>query len=151
MSQNISQARKTAFYAGMAVSAVGALIFLSIFLTLAMNFGNFENFGGQMRSFAIRGIAGVSLVIIGQVIWIVGARGLAGSGLVLNPKQARKDLEPYTRMAGGMLHDALEESNLAEHLGTKRERVVMIKCTSCGTLNEEESKFCQECGTNLGG
>lgn len=62
----------------------------------------------------------------------------------LIPEQARNDLEPYTRMAGGMLKDALDEADL--NFGGRAERVVMIKCSACGKLNEEDSKFCQECG-----
>ena len=46
-----------------------------------------------------------------------------------------------------MVKDALEEANV--NLGTKPEKVVMIKCPSCGKLNEEDSKFCQECGKQI--
>ena len=81
----------------------------------------------------------------------VGARGLAGSGVVLNPGQARKDLEPYSRMAGGMVKDALDEAdvNLGSGRSSKPEQVIMIKCRDCGKLNEEDSKFCQECGERM--
>ncbi|MBN2211735.1 MAG: zinc-ribbon domain-containing protein [Sedimentisphaerales bacterium] len=33
--------------------------------------------------------------------------------------------------------------------GGEPEKVIMIKCRSCGKLNEEDSKFCQECGKPL--
>jgi uncharacterized OB-fold protein len=49
-------------------------------------------------------------------------------------------------MAGGMIKDALEEANVA---GARSEKVVMIKCRSCGKLNEEDSKFCQQCGKQI--
>ena len=29
------------------------------------------------------------------------------------------------------------------------EKVVVIKCRECGKLNEEDSKFCRECGKAL--
>ena len=29
------------------------------------------------------------------------------------------------------------------------EKVIMIKCRNCEKLNEEDSKFCQECGKPL--
>jgi uncharacterized OB-fold protein len=77
----------------------------------------------------------------------IGARGVAGSGLVLDPDKAREELEPYSRMAGGMVKDALEEADVS--LGARPEKVVMIKCPACGRLNEEDSKFCQECGKGL--
>jgi hypothetical protein len=42
----------------------------------------------------------------------IGSRGLAGAGVVLDPQQARKDLEPWSRMAGGMAKDALEAADI---------------------------------------
>ncbi len=47
-------------------------------------------------------------------------------------------------MAGGMAKDALDEAD--NHLAGKSEQVVMMRCTKCSKLNEEDSKFCQECG-----
>jgi hypothetical protein len=146
---SISPERKTAYYAGMALTGVGLLLFLSVFISGAMNFGNFDNFQGQVRSSMFRAIGGMVLIVVGQVIRGIGARGLSGSGIVLDPEQARDDLKPYSNMAGGMLNDALEASNLSDHLGHKDERVVMIKCSACGKLNEEDSKFCQECGNSF--
>ena len=51
--------------------------------------------------------------------------------------------------AGGVCDgDALDEADV--NFGRSApERVVMIKCRACGKLNEEDSKFCQECGTAL--
>lgn len=66
---------------------------------------------------------------------------------MLDPEQARQDLEPFSRQAGGMLKDALDEA--AVNLGGKPERVVMLKCAACGKLNEEDSKFCRECGAKM--
>ena len=42
----------------------------------------------------------------------IAARGLAGSGVVLDPEKARTDVEPWTRMAGGMVGDALDEAGI---------------------------------------
>ncbi len=50
-------------------------------------------------------------------------------------------------MVGGMVKDALEE--VKPGAGEKPEKVIMIKCPACGKLNEEDSKFCQECGNQL--
>lgn len=93
----------------------------------------------------IRAFGGMGLVFVGAVVRAVGAAGLAGSGLVLDPQKAREDLEPYSRMAGGMVKDGLEEVRI--DLGPQK--VVMIKCPDCAKLNEEDSKFCQECGRRL--
>lgn len=32
----------------------------------------------------------------------------AGSGVILDPEKAKEELEPFSRMAGGMVKDALD-------------------------------------------
>lgn len=92
-------------------------------------------------------LIGFFLVFAGILTRGIAAQGLAGSGLVLDPKRAREDLEPHSRMVGGMLSDALDEAKL--HLGAEPEQLVMIRCRTCSHLNPEESKFCNECGSEL--
>lgn len=122
-------------------------MFASVFVTFALHFGDFSNFESNAKSSMFRAIGGMGLLVIGQMIRGIGARGLAGSGVVLDPDKAREDLEPYSRMAGGMAKDALDEANI--DLGARQEKVVMIKCQNCGKLNQEDSRFCQECGKKL--
>jgi len=144
MAPEISEGRKFTYYLGKALVVVGLLSFASTFFTAAMNFGDFSNFEADARSNMLRAFGGMALIVVGAVIGNIGARGLAGSGVVLDPQQAREDLEPFSRMTGGIVKDVLDEADI--HLGGKAERVVMIKCQACGKLNEEDSKFCQECG-----
>lgn len=47
-------------------------------------------------------------------------------------------------MAGGMVKDALDEAEVS--LGGALKKVVMIKCPACRKPNDQDSKFCQECG-----
>jgi cytochrome c biogenesis protein CcdA len=145
--KQVSQERKAAYYVGMALMAVGFLLFFSTFVTFAANFGDFTNFEDRAKSNMFRAISGMALLIIGGAVKGIGARGLAGSGVVLDPEGARKDLEPFSRQAGGMLKDALDEADLK--IGGAAGQVVMVKCRACGKLNEEDSKFCQECGAQL--
>ena len=147
MTRDVSPERKSAYYIGTAISVLGFLLFASVFVSFALNFGDFSHFDANVRSFAVRAFAGMALVVVGGFVRGVGERGLAGSGVILDPEQARQDLEPYARMAGGMVKDALDEADV--HLGGQPERVVMLKCPTCGKLNEEDSKFCQECGATL--
>ncbi len=148
MTKQISEGRKTAYYFGTGLMVIGGLMFFSVFITGAMNFGDFNNFESHARSSMLRGMGGMALLIVGGIIRGIGSRGLAGSGVLLNPEQARSELEPYSRMAGGMVKDALDETDV--RLGTEKpERVVMVKCRDCGRLNEEDSKFCQECGKQI--
>lgn len=147
MAKQISEGRKAAYYIGMGLILIGALSFASTFVTFAMHFGDFNNFESHAKSEMFRAFGGMALIIIGSLIRAAGAAGLAGSGAVLDPERAREDLEPYSRMVGGMVKDALEE--VKPGAGAKPEKVIMIKCPSCGKLNEEDSKFCQECGKQL--
>ncbi len=157
MAAQISAWRQIAYYLGILMTVIGVLLLRSVPVSLArpnlpssphldsLSDGFF--FSGPAIPAELRIAGSIALIIFGGIMNKVGARGLAGAGVVLDPAQARQDLEPYSRMAGGMVKDALNEANL--HLGGKPARVVMIKCTTCGKLNEEDSKFCQECGKGM--
>lgn len=149
--QFISDQRKFAYYLGMALILLGALLFFSTFLSGALHFGDFNHIEERARSMAMRGLGGISLIIIGVVINRIGALGLSGSGVVLNPQQAREDLKPYSHMAGGMTKDFLSESGIPEMLhgeSNPQQEIPLIKvrCRSCGSLNDEDAKYCNQCG-----
>ena len=148
MTRKISEGRKTAYYVGMALAIIGVISFGSVFLSGILHFGDFDDFESRGKSMAARAFGGMALIIAGVVVMNVGARGAAGSGLVLDPEKARDDLEPFSRMAGGMVKDALDEADINLGKGSS-EKVIMIKCRNCEKLNEEDSKFCQECGKPL--
>jgi hypothetical protein len=148
MVKQISEQRKVVYYVGTGLQILGGLLFASVFVTGAMHFGDFSNFHANAKSDMFRGLGGMGLLIAGAVIRSIGARGLAGSGVILDPEEARRDLEPYSRMGGGMLKDALDEADIHIAKG-QSENIVMVKCLSCGKLNEEDSRFCQQCGKPL--
>jgi len=147
MARHISRERKGAYYIGMGIMVLGGILFASTFVTFAIHFGDFSNFESNAKSGMFRAFGGMALLIAGQIVRGIGARGLAGSGVILDPNKAKQDLEPYSRMTGGIVKDALEEADV--NLGGRPEKVIMIKCSSCGKLNEEDSKFCQECGKQI--
>lgn len=144
MSQQITPQRKATYYLGMAMIIIGVLVIIISMISFMNSFGRHTNNSlsapGPMYSF----FAGMILIAVGSIIQNIGKRGLAGSGTVLDPEQARRDLEPFSRMAGGMVQDALEETSILPN--KESERVVMIKCRDCSTLNEEDAKFCKQCG-----
>jgi hypothetical protein len=149
--QDIPQNRKNLYYGGMAVMGVGFALFLSNFciMPLSIRDGFPADPGGQMFGMAARAIGGMVLIIAGRIIMTVGARGWAGSGMLLNPPQARKDVEPWARMGGGLLNDALEEVKPIQRLTTPQPPpvpVVKVRCRHCGALNDEQNKFCGQCG-----
>lgn len=141
---DIPESRKAAYYLGMGLTLLGALIFGSVFVSFALHFGDFSVGPEFGKSMALRGFGGMAFIIIGQVISSIGARGAAGSGLTLDPRKAREDLEPWSRMAGGILGDALSETGIG-----KTDAPVKVRCQKCRALNDENAKFCQQCGSAL--
>ena len=101
--RNVSIQRKGLYYTGTVLVLLGFLLFGSVFVTGSMTWGDFTNFDANAKSEMARGIGGMALIIVGSIVKGVGARGAAGSGLLLDPERARKDLEPYARMTGGLL------------------------------------------------
>jgi hypothetical protein len=153
----ISPERKALYYTGMGCVGIGFLLFFSTFVTGCMNFGNFENFDGQVRSSMARSLGGMALIVVGGVLMNLGRHGAAGSGVVLDPQKARKDLEPWNRAAGGMTSDALDEIGLVKKLEKKLDEpdepppvpVVKVRCRACQSLNDEAAKFCNQCGAAM--
>lgn len=141
MSKEISKNRKTLYYVGNGISLIGFILFLSVFFTAFLNPFDMMVSSNPMAN----GFIGFILIIIGQSISILGARGLAGSGLILDPKQAREDLKPYSSQVGGMINDALEEVDLLN----ESKEVIKVRCPSCKTLNDEDAKYCKKCGAQL--
>jgi hypothetical protein len=147
--RQITPDRKALYYAGMALAVVGVLLFVSVFFTGIANFGNFDDFQGRARSEGFRAIGGMALIVIGGILMNVGARGLAGSGVVLDPERGRRDVEPWSRMAGGVLDDALSEVDAVKKFGDPAPPPVKVRCPKCRALNDEAAKFCNQCGAPL--
>jgi hypothetical protein len=156
MGKEISEDRKKLYNAGLVMMIVGGCLFALPFLAIPLVMIT-SLIGGIPGSFP-RGIVAVPIAFFfafigfgliggGGAMRTIAARGKAGSGLVLDPEQAREDLKPWTGLAGGMVKDTLEEADI--HLGGSPSQVVMIRCQNCHKLNEEDSKFCQECGKPL--
>lgn len=110
--RNISPERQGLYYFGMIVAGIGLLLFLSTFVTFFYHFGDFTAFESRSRSDGMRAFGGVICIGIGQFIMRLGRSGVAGSGLKLDPQEARRDLEPWSRMSGGMLKDTLDEAGV---------------------------------------
>jgi len=111
--KQISPERQGVYYFGMALVVVGSLSFASVFVSFALHFGDFSLGPEFGRSFIIRAVLGVVLIGAGNALMGVGRMGAAGSGIVLDPERAREDVEPWARMAGGVVKDALDEAGIA--------------------------------------
>ncbi|MFO1020563.1 MAG: zinc ribbon domain-containing protein [Planctomycetales bacterium] len=160
----ISPERKNLYLAGQVASVIGLLLFLSNFVIMPMTIG--QGFpsdpGGMMAGFAFRGVGGIVLLIAGGAMMNIARRGVAGSGLTLDPEQAREDLKPWNQMAGGMADDSLQEIGLARKAekwldsasnqsptASVPAEVVKVRCRACKALNDEQAKFCDQCGAAL--
>ena len=131
-------------------AVVGFLLFLSVFVSSAMNFGNFDNFESQTRSAALRAVGGMAMIIFGVV--------LSGSASHRKQSQHPAGMEVHSsndwNEGDSAKWDNIDDNNLnvANYQVSKNnstEKVIMIKCTLCGKLNEEDSNFCQECGSKI--
>ena len=94
--RNVSEGRKLLYVTGQILIVVGVLTLLSVIATGAMLFA----------------VPGMAMFMSGSVLMVVGRAGLAGSGVVLDPERAREDLEPWARMAGGMMKDGMDEAGI---------------------------------------
>jgi hypothetical protein len=54
------------------------------------------------------------MLVAGRLLSGVGKAGLADSGITLDTEQARRDVEPWSRMAGGVLKDAMDEAGIRD-------------------------------------
>jgi len=143
MSKELSNNRKLLYYAGNLISLLGLLSFISVFFTAFLS-DPFEMMSSSYNPMA-PALIGFFLIILGQFISNIGLKGKAGSGLILDPKQAREDLKPYSSQVGGMINDALEEIDLKNN----PKEIIKIRCRSCNVLNEEDARFCKKCGSTL--
>lgn len=161
--KSISPGRKQLYLGGQILGGVGFLLFLSNFIIMPLSMGS-GVFDGppSMAGFAFRGVGGMLCIIIGSTLMTIARQGVAGAGLILDPEQAREDLKPWNQMAGGMADDTLQEVGLAKKAedfldsmangtsaGTPPSEVVKIRCRSCQALNDEQAKFCDQCGAVL--
>jgi hypothetical protein len=144
--RSVPQHRKTLYYVGVAVSVLGLLLFLSTFVTFCTHFGEFSGFEQRAKEVMGTAIAGVVLLVAGTWLVRLGRSGLAGAGVVLDPEQAREDLEPWSRMAGGMVGDALDEAGLKVERGAP---AIKVRCGQCKALNDEHDRYCGQCGQPL--
>lgn len=141
----ISSQRKGLFYGGSGLFIIGLIMFLSAFIFPFTSFGQDELMNGS-SSIMIVPFIGFIMIIVGNVLKTIGQKGLAGSGVILDPNQAREDLRPYSKQAGGMISDAMEEVDI---IGKRDESLIKIRCRYCKGLNDESAKFCNHCGKEL--
>lgn len=149
----ISEERKMMYYGGMALTVIGFLLFMSNFLIPLMPMDPFSDGEGFISGMTGRAIGGMALIMVGKLLMNIGIKGTAGAGLILDPDKARKDIEPWSQMAGGVINDVAKEVDLSELVNQTKhgdkeivKEVIKVKCRNCSALNDEDAKFCKACG-----
>lgn len=146
----ISKQRKAAYYIGIGMMVLGFILFISVFFSAASSMNNPFEINNNPPPF-LNAVLGMVLMIAGTIVMGIGARGTAGSGLLLDPDKAREDLKPFNEAKGGMINDVLSNIDAVNKITNPRgeKEVIKIKCRSCGALNDEDAKFCKGCGEKL--
>ena len=161
--REISESRKAIYYLGIIFIVIGFIVFISSIINFQQQVTNKMNsfdrspFGllEKKRSNNIPSMTGpfigFFIIAIGGVMINIGKKGLAGSGIILSPEGERKDLEPWNRSKGRQVQDALEETQLDEILlsGNSQKVLIKVRCPECDHLNDEEDKYCGNCGAKL--
>lgn len=144
----ITRERKATYYIGIGMMVLGFILFISVFFAAASLMD--DPFGGGTPSFS-NPVIGMVLMIAGSVVMNIGAKGVAGSGLLLDPDKAREDLKPFNEAKGGMINDVISNIDAIDQITNPKEakEVIKIRCRSCGSLNDEDSRFCKACGKEL--
>ena len=146
----ISKERKATYYVGLVMMVVGFILFLSVFISVATSIA--DPLGFILPPFQ-NGIFGFILIAAGAFVKNIGAKGAAGSGLLLDPEKARDDLRPFNEAKGEMINDVISNIDVIGEIAKPHEHeekeVIKIKCRGCGTLNDEDAKFCKGCGGEL--
>ena len=100
----ISENRRILYYLGLILATGGYLLSFGSIGYAVFHFSSHRFFNPQQ--IFVPFFIGMAAAIVGQVLKKIGARGVAGSGLKLDPEEAREDIKPWAHMAGGILNDA---------------------------------------------
>ncbi|BCN32838.1 zinc ribbon domain-containing protein [Anaeromicropila herbilytica] len=152
--EKISKERKITYYIGLGMIVIGFLLFISVFFEVASfmsdPFVNDPFSGGKLPSM-LNGVIGFFIMIAGGIVMNIGAKGAAGSGIILDPEKQREDLKPFNEAKGEMINDVISNIDAVNHLTKNQEQkeIIKIKCRNCGSLNDEDAKFCKGCGKEI--
>lgn len=147
-SNKIPTWRVVLFYAGSVMGVIGLLMFLTPFLSVGLVAFSSDAFAFEDTIFGSFGVAviGFIFILLGSSLRSLGKYGAAGSGVILNPKQAREDIKPHAKAVGGILNDAFEEVDV---FSKNSNEVIKIRCKACNALNDEDATYCKSCGAKI--
>ena len=88
-------------------------------------------------------------MVIGGIFTNIGSKGAAGSGIILDPEKAREDLKPFNSAKGEMINDVIENIDVVKNINHEQKEIIKVRCRNCGELNDEDAKFCKNCGGSM--
>lgn len=91
---------------------IGFLLFISVFLDTARYMNN--PFIYERQPSFTSPIIGMILMIAGTVTMNIGAKGAAGSGLLLDPEKAKEDLKRFNEAKGKMINDVVSNIDIID-------------------------------------
>lgn len=146
----ISNERKATYYIGMGLIVIGFILFISVFFQVAGFMNDPFSELGREPSF-LNPVLGMVFMIVGSIVMSVGAKGAAGSGLILDPEKSREDLKPFNEAKGEMINDVISNIDVIDNLTKSHEEkeIIKVRCKNCHSLNDEDAKFCKSCGKEL--
>jgi ribosomal protein L40E len=166
----ISNERKVTYYIGMGMVIIGFILFISVFFSIfsfmkepslndSVMIGPHMGEGSSAPSFG-NSIIGMIFMIVGSIVMNIGKKGAAGSGVILDPEKQREDLKPFNEAKGEMINDVISNIDVIDSLTKSHEHqeshepyvqkeIIKVRCRSCGSLNDEDAKYCKECGSLL--
>ena len=87
MARQVSPERKTVYYVGLILMAIGGLMFASTFLTVVLHIGDF---GFDPKGAMLRAFGGMALLIIGGIVSGIGARRAGGFRCDFGPGEGQR-------------------------------------------------------------
>ena len=118
---------------GLGLQILGALLFGSVFVTFLARFGDFTDFEARARSEGFRAFGGMVLMALGGGLRSASAKDDLFAPPGRPPRTPPPPPTPQPR----------------ERPAPKAERVVMVRCPWCGSLNAEAATACEKCDGTL--
>jgi hypothetical protein len=159
---NIQRRRKMKILGVLSLIIGISLIIAGIFFSIASlnsmgDFGsnNFMLFGGASAGCFFGGAVGImiALALFSMAYQrAITKYALEETGMALGTA-SEKAVDGYGRIIGkgseAVTRGIRDAGGIKLDVDTKEKEVIKIKCQACGTLNDEDANFCDNCGTTI--
>lgn len=138
--RRIAPPRRNLYFCGMALTAIGVVLFGLMLAVFIANFGSFDDLADRIQSQGLRALGGLVLFLVGSQLMRIGYMGGDRSDLLSAPQRFRELAQPSSRSYHPVADaDVLQVESAVATL-------VKVRCTRCQTLNDEDAKTCVGCG-----